>query len=541
MGNLGLEWAAFMLGIPNVMSVDTNDTRLHHDALPRVVRSGQFRLNPKLTVNVGVRLEYEGSIRERFDRGLRDWNFKYKLPDDIYNAFKTGYQANPLPDRTLDSVLYGLVGGVNYLGQDAPRTRTNPTWRAMPRVGMAYKISDAMVVRAGYGQYYDTLNVSHTEIDQTGYSRSTSSTITTDNGITWGLAPASWNPTSGPWPPVADPFPIRGDGTRYNVPLGNSLAHLSYLGRGYSFISDLFEPSQQHRWRLEIERQVTGDSVFSIGYAGSYVPNLGVDINRNAVPEKYWVTANERKTTAESWLNGQVTNPFKLANFAFLATSNPALYQQMTTTGFFTGSTMSRAQLLRPYPHISGDLNEQRVPIGKNVYHAMQVRFEKRMSNGWTFNTHYEWNRNLTKDWMANSSLDQAPTWRESDNSRPHRWVATSLYELPFGDGKWLLNRKGWVNSTSAAGSSALSGRCKAASPLTSGTSSSSEKTTVPSRLPRRSKPRTVGSTTVGTIRPAIRETTGTVTNKLWVIASAGRLPAQNLPPSVSTGCERTS
>ncbi len=67
------------------------------------------------------------------------------------------------------------------------------------------------------------------------------------------------------------------------------------------------------------------------------------------------------------------------------------------------------------------------------------------MASGWTMNTHYEWNHNMSKDWIAND-CDTEPTWRESDNSRPHRWVATSIYELPFGNGKMLLNRSDWLD-----------------------------------------------------------------------------------------------
>jgi hypothetical protein len=39
-GTLGIEWAAFMLGIPSTMRVDTNDSVLYYDALPGYVRAG---------------------------------------------------------------------------------------------------------------------------------------------------------------------------------------------------------------------------------------------------------------------------------------------------------------------------------------------------------------------------------------------------------------------------------------------------------------------------------------------------------------------
>ena len=57
-----------------------------------------------------------------------------------------------------------------------------------------------------------------------------------------------------------------------------------------------------------------------------------------------------RNNTLASNLTQNVTNPFNISNFASLKTSNPALYQQMSTLGFFTSATIQKNQLLRAYP-----------------------------------------------------------------------------------------------------------------------------------------------------------------------------------------------
>ncbi len=444
-GSIGVEWAAFMMGIPNNMTVETNDTRYLTTPYHGLFLQDNFRLTPKLTVNLGARVEYEGSIRERFDRGLRDWNYGYELPVQFVNAVKTGYEKVALPQRSAADFAAGMRGGVNYLGAEGvPRTRTQTTLRIMPRLGFAYKLADTWVVRGGYGMYYDTLNAGHTEIDQTGFSRTTSTIITNDNGVTW--ASPSWDPINGK-PPMVDPFPVRADGTRFDAPYGNALGHLAYLGRSFSYIPAHAEPTRQHRWRLEVEKQLLNDAVVSVAYAGAFASHLGVsDINRNSVPMEYYATGNVRQDAIANDLAKGVTNPFAIGNLKFMEQINPLLYQQMTNTSFFTQKTMTKAQLLRPYPHIAGDLIEQRVPIGENVYNAMLLRFEKRFSQGWTVSTHYEFSHTMTKDWVPNS-FDQEPIWRESDVSRPHRWVATSLYELPFGKDKLLLNRTDWLNT----------------------------------------------------------------------------------------------
>ena len=76
----------------------------------------------------------------------------------------------------------------------------------------------------------------------------------------------------------------------------------------------------------------------------------------------------------------------------------------------------------------------------------MIVRLEHRFAHGLSFNTHYEWSHTMSRDWFANP-YDTEPLWRESDFSRPMRWVATGIYELPVGKGKpWLRNSK-WLGA----------------------------------------------------------------------------------------------
>ncbi|RPI28980.1 MAG: hypothetical protein EHM61_03155 [Acidobacteria bacterium] len=442
-GNLGLEWAAFMLGLPQNMYVNNNDSFYITTPYHGVYVQDNFRLSSRLTLNLGVRMEYEGSIRERYDRGLRDWNFNYALPSNIANAFVTAYQKVALPERAAQDFAAGLRGGVNYLGFDgAPRTTTTPTTRFMPRFGFAYRVNDATVVRGGYGMYYDTFNVSYSTIDQSGFSRDTSTIITNDQGITWNVG----DPRNG-ISPITDPFPIRADGTRFNVPLGNTLGHLARLGGNQQWMNSSLEPTRQQRWRLEVERQLISDAVVSVAYAGAWADKMGVTINQNPVPAQYWTAGNVRDESANKFLSTAVPNPFLLSNFAFLQTENPALYQYMSTQSFFTNKTMTKQQLLRPYPHVNGNLKQDGTPLGANQYHAMVLRLEKRMSQGWTLNTHYEFSHSRSRDWLATPDLDQLPSWRENNASRPHRWVTTSIFELPFGAGKPLLDRTGWLNT----------------------------------------------------------------------------------------------
>ena len=73
------------------------------------------------------------------------------------------------------------------------------------------------------------------------------------------------------------------------------------------------------------------------------------------MPEQYYSSVtNVRDATQQSLLQQQVPNPFNIANFASLATTNPTLYQRMAGNSFFTSTTMQRQNLIRAYPQLTG-------------------------------------------------------------------------------------------------------------------------------------------------------------------------------------------
>jgi hypothetical protein len=72
-------------------------------------------------------------------------------------------------------------------------------------------------------------------------------------------------------------------------------------------------------------------------------------------------------------MNQQVPNPFHISNFASLQTSNPVLYQQMSTLSQFSQTTIPKNRLLRPFPHMNGLTNSAADTSGNMRTHALEV------------------------------------------------------------------------------------------------------------------------------------------------------------------------
>lgn len=428
--NIGLAWAAFMLGVPAGYSIATNDTFYLTNPFYSGYIQDDFRITSKLWLNLGLRYEFEGGFRERFNRGVGPFDPTLELP--IAAAAQAAYARNPIPDVPVSQFL--IRGGSTYLGKNGVSPRINkgqPGW--MPRLGFAYSLSSKTVIRGGYGMFYDTNNVLNdpTLLDQFGYSRSTSPVITTDNGLTFLNADLANGRTV-----LSDPFPVRSDGSRFETPTGSYLGAMARVGRGYGYADPDWKRARQHRWRFGVQRELNKNMAVEIAYLGSYSDQIRVGKLINPLPESIFTGGLLRnQANSDYWGNGNsIPNPFNISNFGFIRDIDPILYQDMSTNGFFTAQNTSRAALLRAYPHIGGITNNT-LAQGQSKYHHMEVSLTRRFTQGYSYGVSYTWVSHQDRNFYENEFSDK-PTWRPSNNSRPHHLNVNAIFELPFGPGK---------------------------------------------------------------------------------------------------------
>jgi hypothetical protein len=440
---IGLEWAAFMLGVPSSISIATNDSLYMTNKFYSGYVQDDWKVSQRLTLNLGLRYELEGGFSERFNRGLTGFDLEAKLP--ISDAAQAAYGRLPASILALRPVSDFIVkGGTQYLGKDGAPTTVNqaqPGW--MPRVGFAYQLNDKTVLRGGWGMFFDTNNVLNEGLNQTGYNRNTTTVVTNDNGLTFNntnLTSAECRASIANCRTIlADPFPVRSDGTRFDLPLANSLGLMALQGRSITFLDREWERARQHRWRIGLQRQIGSLWVTEVAYLGSRTDNIQVGLRLDALPEKYWASGLIRNNALANDLNSLLVNPFNISNFAALQTSHPVIYADMRTNGFFTGANISKAQLLRPYPNMNG-LTNGRDPSGEQKYNHLELSVTKRMSKGYSIMASYLWTSNLNRTTRENE-FNNFLVWTPSNNSVPHNLNVNFIYEFPFGKGrKWLAD-----------------------------------------------------------------------------------------------------
>jgi len=313
-GSLGHSWAAFLMGLPTSSSIDTNANYALSNVYLGWYLQDNWRLSTKLTVTLGLRAEYELGRRERYNRVIGGFDPAATLP--ITAAAQAAYARNPIPE--LAASAFSVVGGSVYPGG----ALQNPELMWLPRVGAAYQFNSKTVLRGGYGIYFDTLNAQTQGPDQSGFSRTTSNPTSTDFGLTW----LSGDPRNGV-SPLSNHFPVRSDGTRFDTPVGSALGLMAKTGSGWTFLDANIPRARQQRWRVDVQRQIGSTMLVSVGYAGSYSDHVRTTKKLDSLPAQYWATGNVRNDAIATNLNQNVPNPFLLANFASLQTSDPVTYQ----------------------------------------------------------------------------------------------------------------------------------------------------------------------------------------------------------------------
>ena len=425
--NLALSMAAFMMDYSSTTQAAIQPTTITRNNFYAAFVQDTWRVTSNLTLNAGLRFEWENGIRE--DGDAQVVGFDPDATVAITGMAEAAYAANPIAQ--VPASQFKVRGGSLYAdspGQDGRSWKPEALW--MPRVSLAYKLGDKTVLKAGYGMYFDTLNANDYTANTFGYSSTTTNTNSTDFGQTFSIG-------------VADPFPTRSNGTRFDLPTGSSLGLNSVVGSAYTSENPDRTHTRQQRWRVALQRELGPNLSAEVAYDQTYSDRIDVSIRQDYLPEQYWIpgSLNARDAATQTLLTQNVTSPYRIANFAALQATDPVLYARMAANSFFTSLTVPRHRLMREFSHIN-NLTYANLPLGESKVRSISVNVNRRFSDGFTANVALAFNK--TQSNRTVEEYDRAPTlWLEDNTSRPFRLTGGAVYELPFGPGKAMLNGGG--------------------------------------------------------------------------------------------------
>jgi type 1 fimbria pilin len=362
-----------------------------------------WKINRKLTLNLGLRWDINRPPNERYDRLNSGFDRNVVNPvDSMVN--------HTIPDpRGGNFILPQLKGGQLFAGVNGNGHLASSTdWNNIqPRIGFAYLLKEKLVMRGGWGLYY--INPNNDYIQTNGFSVSTPVVNSLDGGRT---------PIEGI---INNPFP-----NGLTVPSGSAGGYATFLGRGgWNFVNPNFVVPVVHQFSLGFQYQLPWDSRVEISYVGNRTKNLQTTRPFNEPDLAMRQKCNFLEGGSPAYCNEGLPNPFKGL-------------EQFRGSSYFTADTISRWDLSRPYPEF-GTITEVTRNDGRINYDSLQITFEKRARNGLNVVSTYTFSKQI-EQWGFNDVQKNIMQRGLYTYDHPHRFTTGLVYQLPFGQGKKFFN-----------------------------------------------------------------------------------------------------
>jgi hypothetical protein len=399
-------YAAFLLGYPTSQSIVRAADYSEYSKTWGFFFQDDWRVTNKLTLNLGLRWEFETPLTERQNKSVSGFDLTYTQP--IEAAAQANYAA--LVDPILKTT-YGLTqitakGGLLFAGKDTGSGLYNtPKNGLLPRIGFAYQLNTKTVIRGGFGLYQGFLGERRGDVIQPGYSTTTTVPLTTN--AAGAPLPFAFSTTNQPFANAV-----------FQEPAGNTLGKQTSLGQAITFFNQNPGVSKQAKWQIGLQRELWGGWIVEAVYVGDHGYDIEINRNLNALPLQF-LNADGSRTVAMNTnntnLTGTVANPFRgglIPN---------------------ASATTSRSGLLNPFPNfgtITTTNND-----GETWYHSAQISVQKRFSQGYGAQFAYTRSKWMQATEYLNAA-DPTPTWMISDQDVPNRFSMSAFYELPFGKGR---------------------------------------------------------------------------------------------------------
>ena len=303
--------ASLLLGEVNAFSIDIQNQKLQERAhIAEFFIGDDWKVSDRLSLNAGTRYTLNFPSTEVHNQGAI-FNLNTQMLDFPHTA------------RELECCDFG------------------------PRAGLAWRITDTSVVRAGYGMIW---------FEQTGITTpftlpqfpfvQTVGRQSQDN-----INPA-FLLANGPGVEVTPPNPNSG------------------LGQGVFGVDRKTGSGYSQQWNFTVQKTVGRDLDFEIGYMGSKNTHLGLpEANLNQLP------APELALGAA--LVAKVANPY---------------FGAIPASSSLGAPTIARQQLLRAFPRFT-TVALFRDNVADSEYEAVHARLEKRFSHGLTFTFAYTFSK----------------------------------------------------------------------------------------------------------------------------------------------------
>jgi hypothetical protein len=424
--------ASMLLGFPASGQLNIKYAVANKSTVTSFYIQDDWKATSRLTLNVGLRYEWNTPYTERHDRiQFSDFNGDSGINVDLSSG-DSYLQSLGLGPTELKGITVFPTSGHRHI----PIDRTN--WG--PRLGFAYQLAQNTVLRGGVGVFYGLSSATNFQYSGTSFRKDATIHFTLDGGVTQ-------------YATLGNPFPTLPPNT-VPQPQGQTYGKLADWGFGNN--NDLSSARDHnpeiYQWNFGLQHLFPFGVVLSADYSANrstHLPWGGPTRNRDFLPAKIREqlvaqlnpTHDPNNSDVSAALASLVTNPF-LPMFQ----GPGAIFNEPDSQ--YNNAQIPLANLLNPHPQFDGDFEGTPLLTASSWYNALLVRFQKRPSHGLSFEGNYTWSKATDNSsfganyWIyfggsglgAPQDLNNLKAEHSlGANDTPHRFVLAAVYDLPVG------------------------------------------------------------------------------------------------------------
>ena len=382
-----------------------------------------IRLKSNLTVNVGLRWDWDGPLYE--ENGL------------LTNFYPQNYSYDAATD-TINNIGLVVAGNNKTFGTKgvSNSTLTGRQWGFAPRIGLAYSpgfLNNKVVVRTGFGMYYDRGEYFTELSPPAGGGISGPFGVTVEEPFVvpyYAVANATFGQpfgTAAPPPPPSNLSSVQALIPNANQLINEETPYCNAYGQG--FCSPLFfggyDPKNKlpysENWTFDLQWQPRNDLVLSLGYVGNHGVHETIPLPFNQAG-----IATAQNPALAGGPNQQIYS---------YGTQVPNVAAESICT-LAVGYCAGNADLRSPYIGYDPNSDFNRA-VGMSNYAALQFHVSKRMSHGLTVTGSYTYSHTLDEQsglglfYSGNDPNNARSSYGSSDFDRTHQWTVSYVYQLP--------------------------------------------------------------------------------------------------------------